>query len=70
METYIFKTTFKCQSCIEAVKPILQQYEPIQWSIFEKENGTKYLKIEGENIDIHSIIESIQKLGYTLEWQA
>jgi hypothetical protein len=69
METYIFKTNFKCQSCIAQVQPLLDSRQEIQWEIKENNDGVKILIISGDDLDIHTVIEPIKNMGYTLEWE-
>ncbi|MCF8219001.1 MAG: heavy-metal-associated domain-containing protein [Bacteroidales bacterium] len=66
MQTLQFKTNFKCQGCINATKPYLDQLEGIKnWQVNDKK-GYKELVVEvDENVNEEKIVEAVSKAGYT-----
>lgn len=65
MQTLKFKTTFKCQGCINTVQPYLDKLEGvIKWKVLDKK-GHKELVVEADdNTQKQKIIDAVQAAGY------
>ncbi|MFW6019478.1 MAG: heavy-metal-associated domain-containing protein [Bacteroidales bacterium] len=66
MQTLKFKTNFKCQGCINATQPYLEQLEGVKnWKVNDKK-GHKELTVEADDsLNKEKIIEAVSKAGYT-----
>lgn len=65
MQTFKFKTNFKCQGCIDAVHPYLEKVSGIKkWDVIDKK-GHKELIVEAEaNTSKQAIIDAVEEAGY------
>jgi copper chaperone len=67
METYKFKTTINCGSCIRAVTPHLNKLEGVkEWNV-NTESPDKILEVKAENIDSAEIKSTVEKAGFKAE---
>ncbi len=67
MNTYIFKTSINCNSCLSRVKPILDQEKRItSWEV-DLDNPDKILKVVAEDIKSSEIIDIVDNTGFEIE---
>lgn len=67
MNTYTFKTSINCNSCLSRVKPFLDQEKRItSWEI-DLDNPDKILKVVAENIKSSEIIDIVDNSGFEIE---
>lgn len=68
MDTLKFKTNIKCSGCIAASTPFLNQATGEgKWKV-DTDNPDKILTVEaGNGVDEKTVIEAVQKAGYTAE---
>lgn len=68
MDTLKFKTNIKCSGCIAASTPFLNQATGEgNWKV-DTDNPDKILTVEASNgVDEKTVIEAVQKAGYTAE---
>jgi copper chaperone len=63
MMTLRFKTTMKCDGCVQTVTPFLNEIKGIEnWKV-DLYGEDKLLTIEG-NVDPQEVIRQLQKAGY------
>ena len=71
MDTIKFKTSLKCNGCINAIKPGMDAIEGIEsWEVF-LDVADKVLEVEYNNVTENEIKEKIEsavkKAGYKIE---
>lgn len=66
MKTVKFKTNINCGSCIKSVTPFLNEVENIDLWKVDIENPDKILTVELDDENETTVIEAIQKAGYTI----
>lgn len=67
MKTLKFKTNINCSACVAKVTPVLDGDPSIEkWEV-DITNSDKILTVEGEELNDHSIVNSLQKIGYKAE---
>ena len=67
METYKFKTTINCGSCIKAVTPHLNKLEGVEeWKV-DTANPDKVLEVKTSSLDAQQIKSTVEKAGFKAE---
>lgn len=67
METYKFKTTINCGSCIKAVTPHLNKLEGVEeWKV-DTNNPDKVLEVKTNSLDAQAIKSTVEKAGFKAE---
>ncbi len=67
MNTYKFKTTINCGSCIKAVTPHLNKLEGVEeWNV-DTNNPDKILEVRSETLQAQEIKETVEKAGFKAE---
>ena len=67
METYKFKTTINCGSCIKAVTPHLNKLEGVEeWKV-DTNNPDKVLEVKTDSLDPQQIKSTVEKAGFKAE---
>jgi copper chaperone len=59
-----FKTNIKCGGCIAAVKPYLDKFEAVKWSV-DTANPDKILTVEGK-VKEEEVIKLVREAGYEI----
>lgn len=66
METLKFKTTIKCNGCVNTVKPVLEEANNISnWSV-DLESPDRILTVETEG-NADEVVELLKEAGYKAE---
>lgn len=66
METLKFKTTLKCNGCVNTVKPFLEEANNISsWSV-DLESPDRVLTVESEG-NADEVVELLKEAGYKAE---
>jgi copper chaperone len=66
MESLKFKTSLKCNGCINAIKPGLDKIEDIDsWSV-DLDSPDKVLTVLANNASAEKVIDSVKKAGYEI----
>lgn len=67
METYKFKTTINCGSCVKAVTPHLNKLEGVEeWNV-DTNNPDKVLEVKTTSLDAQQIKSTVEKAGFKAE---
>jgi copper chaperone len=67
MNTYLFKTSINCNSCLSRVKPSLDQESRIKsWEV-DLDNPDKILKVVADDIKASDIIDIVDNTGFEIE---
>ncbi|WP_299820526.1 heavy-metal-associated domain-containing protein [uncultured Pontibacter sp.] len=67
MNTYKFKTTINCGSCIKAVTPHLNKLEGVEeWNV-DTNNPDKILEVKTGTLDAQEIKAVVEKAGFKAE---
>jgi len=71
MKTLKFKSSLKCNGCVNAIKPFMDSVQEISsWSV-NLESSDKIIEAVIDNQDIvaleEKIIKEITKIGYSIE---
>ncbi len=67
METYKFKTTINCGSCIRAVTPHLEALQGVQeWQV-DTDSPDKVLEVKTDKLDAKTIQQTVEKAGFKAE---
>jgi len=62
-----FKTTIKCNGCLEKVTPHLNKTEGIEdWEV-DLKNPNKVLTVESNGVTEHQVVSTLQKIGFEAE---
>lgn len=67
MATYKFKTSIKCNGCIQTITPFLNNTKGIEHWEVDLNSNDKILTIETFNLTEAELIEVINKAGYKAE---
>lgn len=65
MEATILKTDLHCTTCVDKIEPLLKEDGSIHNYKFELEHPDKLVTIEGNNLNIETIISKFKKEGYS-----
>lgn len=66
MKTYEFTSTIKCQACVNAVSPVLNNFPGIRsWKV-DLQDSSRKLIIEAEELDQAKLQEALKNIGYTI----
>ena len=66
MEKLLFKTSLKCNGCINAIKPGIESIAGIeQWKV-DLESPDKVLEVESTGYVSALVLESVKKAGYEI----
>jgi len=66
MKTFEFTSTIKCQACVNAVSPVLNNFPGIySWKI-DLQDPSRKLTIEAEELDEAKLQEALKTIGYTI----
>lgn len=66
METHKFKTSLKCNGCINTIKPGIEQIQGIQeWKV-DLESPDKILEINSDSDITDQVLESVKKAGFQI----
>lgn len=66
MEKLRFKTSLKCNGCIRAITPGLENIPEIkEWQV-DLESADRVLEVDSENDVSSQVIESVKKAGYEI----
>ncbi|MCJ8166718.1 heavy-metal-associated domain-containing protein [Pontibacter sp. E15-1] len=67
METYKFKTTINCGSCVRAVTPHLEGLQGVEeWQV-DTANADKVLEVKTDSLDAQAIQRAVEKAGFKAE---
>lgn len=67
MNSYKFKTTINCGSCIKAVAPHLNKLEGVEeWKV-DTDNPDKVLEVKSKTLNAQEIKETVEKAGFKAE---
>ncbi|WP_162055153.1 heavy-metal-associated domain-containing protein [Pontibacter pamirensis] len=67
METYKFKTTINCGSCVKAVTPHLNKLEGVEdWKV-DTNNPDKVLEVKSDSLNAQQIKTTVEKAGFKAE---
>lgn len=67
METYKFKTTINCGSCVRAVTPHLNKLDGVrEWKV-DTDNPNKILEVKSESLSSDTIKNAVEKAGFKAE---
>lgn len=67
METYKFKTTINCGSCVKAVTPHLNKLEGVEeWNV-DTNNPDKVLEVKSGSLNAQQIKSTVEKAGFKAE---
>lgn len=66
MESYHFKTNLKCNGCINAIRPVLENMPEIKEWNADLTSPDRILHIEATSDVTESVIEGIKKAGYEI----
>ncbi|GAA4438102.1 hypothetical protein GCM10023188_33050 [Pontibacter saemangeumensis] len=67
METYKFKTTINCGSCVKAVTPHLNKLEGVEeWKV-DTNNPDKVLEVKSDSLNAQQIKSTVEKAGFKAE---
>lgn len=62
-----FKTTIKCNGCIQTVTPVLGKMSDIRsWNV-DLNSPDRILTVDGDNLDAGRIMEALKNAGYKSE---
>jgi copper chaperone CopZ len=64
MESLKFKTSLKCNGCINAIKPGLEKLEGIESWTVDLASPDKTLTVVAERSSTEDIINAVKKAGY------
>ena len=66
MEKLLFKTSLKCNGCINAIRPGMDSRTGIeQWKV-DLESSDKVLEVESSGDVSERVLESVKKAGYEI----
>lgn len=66
MKTVEFTSTIKCQACVNAVSPVLNNFPGIHsWKV-DLQDSSRKLTIETEELDEAKLQEALKNIGYTI----
>ncbi len=66
MEKLLFKTSLKCNGCINAIRPGMESIAGIeQWKV-DLESSDKVLEVESSGDVSERVLESVKKAGYEI----
>ncbi len=66
MEKLLFKTSLKCNGCINAIRPGMDSITGIeQWKV-DLESSDKVLEVESSGDVSERVLESVKKAGYEI----
>lgn len=66
MEKHTYKTSLKCNGCINTIKPGIEQIQGIQeWKV-DLESADKILEISSEVDVTDQVLESVKKAGFQI----
>jgi copper chaperone len=66
MKTFEFTSTIKCQACVNAVSPVLNNFPGIySWKI-DLQDPSRKLTIEAEELDEAKLQEALKTIGNTI----
>jgi copper chaperone len=66
MDTFLFKTSLKCNGCIQAITPGIESIQEIQsWKV-DLESSDRTLEVVANSDVSEKVIESIKKAGYEI----
>ena len=67
MNTYLFKTSINCNSCLSKVKPFLDKdHRILSWEV-DLENPDKILKVVSDECKASDIIDIVDNTGFEIE---
>jgi copper chaperone CopZ len=64
MKTLKFKTNVKCEGCLAAVKPFLEESKEINHWEIDLTSPDKILTVQAETIDSEQVCEIVHKAGF------
>lgn len=65
MKTFKFKTSLKCNGCVQNIKPYLEnKQEIVSWKV-DLNHPDKILEVSAENISENDIIKQLTPSGYS-----
>lgn len=67
METFTFKTTINCGSCIAAVTPKLAEVQGIDTWKVDTNQPNKILTVQSSGASKQDIMSAVQSAGYSIE---
>ena len=67
MARYKFKTSLKCNGCVQTMTPFLNNTKGIEHWEVDLNDPNKVLTVETDNLTVEEIIEVINKAGYKAE---
>jgi len=66
MKTFEFTSTIKCQACVNAVSPVLNNFPGIySWKV-DLQDPSRKLTIQAETLDETKLQEALKNIGYTI----
>lgn len=67
METYKFKTSINCGSCVRAITPHLNNLDGVEdWSV-DTNSPDKILEVKADSLDSSTIRNIVEKAGFKAE---
>ncbi len=64
MESFLFKTTINCASCVHLVKPVLDAQADIHsWEV-DTQSNDKVLKIQSDTNPAEKVIKALDEIGF------
>ncbi len=64
MTTYKFKTDIKCGGCLDKVRPHLNEKEEINHWEVDLTDPARVLTVEGDNISVEEVADTVKKAGF------
>lgn len=66
MKTYEFTSTIKCQSCVNTVTPVLNNFPGIQsWNV-DLQDPSRKLTIKANDLDVPKLQEALKAVKYSI----
>jgi len=66
MKKLLFKTNLKCNGCVSAITPGLENLKTIKHWAVDLENPDKVLEVESPEDISEEVIASVKKAGYQI----
>lgn len=66
MQKILFKTSLKCNGCVNAIKPGMDSIQDVHsWNVL-LDTDNKVLEVEADNDVTEQVLESVKKAGYEI----
>ena len=67
MKTVKFKTNINCGGCIQAITPVLNDLDNIDFWKVDIDNADKVLEVNLDDENEKAVIEAVKNSGYEIE---